>query len=248
MNSTSEVPMRLLSLLSLSVMLLNSCTPVFTNPPVASRVQAQSVMRQDFFPAQEGFEWQYELTVAPVMDPDDEKQFSYTIRTDKVVQQSGQTRLELRMNDAFAGGGYVFPSLVLSPQGVQVSGSTFLGPGADYAEHISIDFLHLPLVNGSRWDDGNWLAIVKGQEQVSVPAGTFQATRIEVIGTYDQAYTAVGDYWLVPGTGIVRSRYSIPDWHVENRLLATSRQGRLSPNRLAPALKKGKPKPVVKIK
>ena len=38
---------------------------------------------------------------------------------------------------------------------------------------------------------------------MTVPAGTFKALKISAIGTYDNEYTCVGDYWVAPGVGIV---------------------------------------------
>lgn len=205
--------------------------------------QAPAAMRTHLFKAQEGFEWVYQTTVAPVMDPYDEHTYQTVLHTDKVIQQGADTVLELRYDDVFAEG-YVFPSLRLSPKSAVVENATFIGSGADYPQGLKLDFLHMPLNPGERWEEENWLAKVRGTEKVTVPAGTFDAIRVEVIGTYQQAYTNVGDYWIVPGLGIVQARYTIPDWHVEMKLGATGVKRQATPRSPHPVLRKGKGRPV----
>jgi hypothetical protein len=62
-----------------------------------------------------------------------------------------------------------------------------------------------------------------------VPAGTFEAWNIDVIGTYDQQYTAVGHYWVAPGKGIVKSELSIPGWNMESVMIPAGRAKRVTP-------------------
>lgn len=213
LNKTLAASFALLSLLS-------ACS----NPaPLQNAALAPQIVRQQslanplnagFFPTQAGYRWEYGVTIAPVNDPLVEEKGSYTLELEKVTPAPQGQRLELRAQSSFTSQ-YSFPSLLQNQNGVQLQDMTFLGLGSDEVKGLSIDFLHTGLQNGQRWEDPNWIAKVKGFETVTVPAGTFQAWRIEVIGTYDHAYTAVGDYWLAPGTGVVKSKLTIPNWHVE---------------------------------
>lgn len=212
---------------------------------VAPQIQAQQAQntRAHLFKVQQGFEWVYDTKIAKVMDPQDEHLFKTTLRTEKVVQDGADTVLELRYDDVFSAN-YVFPSLRLTPRGALVENATFIGSGADYPQGLQLDFLHMPLNAGERWEEENWLAKVRGTEKVTVPAGTFDAIRVEVIGTYQQAYTNVGDYWIVPGLGIVQARYTVPDWHVEMKLGTTGVRQQAAPRTQRPLLRKGQPRPV----
>jgi len=239
-----------LASLALLFSLSTACAPqVAVLPPAQlNQLQAQSrslartpqAARTHLFQAQTGFEWVYEVTAAPVMDPYDEKTMQVVLRTDKVVQQGADTVLELRFDDPFSNG-YTFPSLRLTPAGAVVQDATFLGAGADYPEGLLLDFMHFPLNVGERWEEENWLAKVRGPEKIVVPAGSFDATRVDVIGTYQQAYTNVGDYWLVPGLGIVYAKYTIPGWHVEMKLVKTGVKAQAAVPRQKLVLRKGTP-------
>jgi len=203
--------------------LLSACA----NPvPVQNQALQQQILRQQsaanplssaFFPVQAGYRWDYGVTIAPVNDPLVEEKGTYTLELLKSTPAPQGQQLELRAQSSFTSR-YSFPSLLQTNSGVQLQDMTFLGLGSDEVKGLKIDFLHAGLQNGQRWEDPNWIAKVKGFESVSVPAGTFQAWRIEVIGTYDHAYTAVGDYWIAPGTGVVKSKMTIPNWHVETVL------------------------------
>lgn len=205
-----------------SLGLLVSCqsSPVTSLPssamaPSLQRMSAPQTARAPLFPTQAGYTWNYDVTMSPVMDPLVEYKGTYDLSIERSNPQTGA--LEMRAFNSFTTR-YNFPTLVQSPQGIQLKDMTFLGHGAEQVRGLSIDFVKLPLQTGARWEDPNWIGKYKGQEKVVVPAGTFQAHRIEVIGTFDHAYTAVGDYWLVPGKGIVKSTLTVPNWHIETVL------------------------------
>jgi hypothetical protein len=237
-----------LASLALLLSVFTACASQTTLLPAANpaQIQAQAARQNTpahLFKVQEGFEWVYEVTAAPVMDPYDEKKMQVVLRTDKVIQQGADTILQLRFDDPFSNG-YTFPSLRLTPTGALVEDATFLGAGADYPAGLKLDFMHMPLAVGARWEEENWLAKVVGIEKITMPAGNFDATRVDVIGTFQYAYTNVGDYWMAPGLGIVYARYTIPGWHVEMKLLSTGvrKQAALAPKRVP--LRKGQPTPV----
>ncbi|PKL77233.1 MAG: hypothetical protein CVV27_06245, partial [Candidatus Melainabacteria bacterium HGW-Melainabacteria-1] len=184
-------------------------------PPAKSLpLVAQAMPRTtDLFPVQQGYGWDYQVTVAPVMDPDAEDHGSYSLQIDKVKVGPAGSELELRGLSGFSNR-YSFPTLVQRPQGVQLQDMTFVGLGADEVPGLKLELFQLPLEVGRRWEDENIIGKVLSFETVNVPAGSFKAWRIEVIGTYDREYTIVGDYWIVPGVGIVKARYTVPGFHV----------------------------------
>lgn len=215
--------MRLVRLGLLTGLLLSvsACGPQLpaSFPQATSLTAQRATPRQSeaLFPVQQGYRWDYNVTVAPVMDPYAEEHGTYSLQIDRATATPAGTQLELRGLSGFTQN-YSFPTLVQGPNGVQLRDFTFLGFGSDEVKGLSIDFLRNPLQAGIRWEEDNWLAKVKGQETIQTAAGRFQAWRIEVIGTYDHAYTAVGDYWVVAGIGIVKAVYTVPDVHVEMEL------------------------------
>jgi len=213
---SSALLLSLLSACQAPLIGLHSQPPA--QPQLLQRQSAPQHLQAPLFPVQQGFFWEYGVTLAPVMDPLAEEKSTYTLALEKVTPTPQGTRLELRAQSGF-NNRYSFPSLVQSPQGIQLQDMTFLGLGSDEVRGLSIPFVQQPLSPGQRWEDENWIGKVKGLEPVTVPAGTFEAWRIEVIGTYDRAYTAVGDYWLVPGMGVVKSAYTVPNFHIESVLL-----------------------------
>lgn len=185
-----------------------------TRSPQSTAVRPLPARNEALFPIQQGYRWDYAVTVAPVMDPYAEEHGTYSLQIDKATPTPAGTAIELRGLSGFSQN-YSFPTLIQGPNGVQLQDFNFLGFGSDEIKGLKIDFMHAPLQAGMRWEEENWLAKVKGVETVSVPAGNFQAWRVEVIGTYDSAYTAVGDYWIAPGAGIVKAVYTVPEIHVE---------------------------------
>lgn len=211
-------------LTALIPLLITACAAPLPATVVAPRpavLQAQSARQNaPLFRVQENFEWRYDVTISPVMDPYVEDKGTWTLRTDRITQNGGRTVLELRAIDNFRPE-YVFPTLIQDAQGVTLKDMTFLGMGSDKVAGLQIPLVKMPLQAGARWEDENWIGKVKGLEKITVPAGTYDAWRIEVIGTWDSAYTAVGDYWFVPNLGMVKSRMTIPNWHVDTQLTHT---------------------------
>ncbi len=185
-------------------------------PPVAAqafRAQANTAL----FPYQKGQSLVYNITLNPVNDPMVEEKGEYTLRVEEVNKKPNATEIVFRASSSF-GGKYQYPRLQESASGTRLLDATFLGLGAEEVRGLQVDFLHKDFKTGQRWEDENWIAKVKGQENVQVPAGSFKAWKIEVIGTFERAYTAVGDYWIVPGVGIVKSVLTQPGWHVTSEL------------------------------
>lgn len=215
------------SLLSLALLALTACqAPVLNAPqamlpraPLAAQAQLRAQTQAQaqtapLFPVQAGYHWEYEVTIAPVQDPYAEEHGNYSLNLESVTPSPQGDKLEFRAMSSFTTS-YTFPTLIQSDQGLTLQDMTFLGLGSDKVQGLSLNFVQAPLQAGQRWEDEYWIGKVKGQEDVTVPAGTFRAWRIEVIGTFQQAYTAVGDYWFVPGQGMVKSVLTVPGTHIE---------------------------------
>lgn len=187
---------------------------------------AKAKKSEALFPTQTGYVWTYNTTLHPTNDPYvDIPLDTDVVELESVTQQGDATTLKLRSFDQW-NGEYRYPFITLTKDKVQVSGVSYLGAGAPKAQGFSFDFLRLPLQSGAKWDDGNWMGRLKGKETVTVPAGTFDAYKVDVIGTYDHAYSAVGYYWIAPGTGIVKSELSLGDYHMESELAKTATRKR----------------------
>lgn len=173
--------------------------------------------RTAFFPAQVGYTWQYDVVLHPSDESQTDSTGTETLKTTAVNQVNGKTVLELSDEDSFIWD-VRRPIVEMDEQGVTIKDTTYIGPAADIAKGHSIDFLHIPLQVGAKWDDGLWIGKVKGQETIQVPAGTYETYKIEIIGAYDHAYSAVGDYWVAPGVGIVKSDLTCEQYQVTTEL------------------------------
>lgn len=204
--------------LALSLLLLAGCG----SKPLASGVAPSQVKAQAkserFFDAPVGAVWQYETSAHTVDDPYTLHPGTETVTVEAARRVNGRTVLNLRAIDTYSNE-YRFPVISEDDQGVTLNGVVYLGAGAYAAPELAIDFLKFPLVANARWDDGQWIGKVLKREKVSVPAGTFDTWAISVIGTYEQAYTAVGTYWIAAGKGIVKSELSVPNWHIDAVLI-----------------------------
>jgi hypothetical protein len=206
-------------------LLLGGCgvgfQPSSVSSPHGSRVKAAQTAA--VFPTEPGFVWQYDVLAHPSDDPDVDYHGTETVRIVSSRKQDGAVMVECKAIDTFTSR-YRFPQLVVTGDKVIMRGVTYWGSAASEAEGLSIAFLQLPLTVGARWDDGEWIGEVEAREKVTVPTGTYDAFRVNVIGTHDDVYTAVGDYWVAPGVGIVKSDLSIPGWNIESELIVAGVQ------------------------
>ncbi|MDB5095968.1 MAG: hypothetical protein JWM80_389 [Cyanobacteria bacterium RYN_339] len=190
-------------------------------PAAPTAVKAQA--KQRFFPTNQATVWQYDVVSHPTDDPDVDYKGTETVTVDAVRTKGDATVLQLRAIDTYTNY-YRFPVVTEDAQGVSIAGVTFYGAGAEAADGLNIQFLKFPLALNARWDDGQWIGKALKHEQVHVPAGTYDAWVIDCIGTYDQAYTAVGKYWVAPGAGIVKSELSVPGFTMESVLIPAGRK------------------------
>lgn len=195
--------------LPLLVLLVAGCgitplAPLSQAPATSIRALAASL-----FPTAVGTTWHYQVMAHPPDDPYVDIPGTDTLELTGTRKVKGATVLQLKERDAYALGER-YPELSFDDELVAVRNVTYVGPFADGVEGHRFELLRLPAVVGSKWDDGLWAGKVLAEETVQVPAGTFRAFKVEAIGTYQQAYTVVGDYWIAPGTGIVKSHLNTP--------------------------------------
>lgn len=218
------LPKHTFKLLGLSLSLVSAfaaCSPTLNSPAARPVLTAQATPKNlPWFPTQQGYRWDYDVSIAPVMDPDAIDKGTYHLSVDRVAPSANGDLIELRGLSGF-NNRYTFPSLIQNPQGVTLQDMTFLGIGSDEVKGLQIPLIKMPLQVGQRWETNEWLAKVKGPETITVPAGRFETMKIEVIGTFEHEYTAVGDYWFSPGKGLIKAVYTVPDFHVEMLLTQT---------------------------
>lgn len=198
-------------------------TPTQMGKPSTSSVASKAL--DTFFPTQAGYTWQYNVAVHPTEDPDESIAGTQTFRIDSSRKRGDGSTISLRESDSYTMTDR-FPTIILTQDKLVVQGVDYLGPLATVTPDLKSDFLRFPLVTGKKWDDGNWLGELKGQEKVTVPAGTFEAWKMSIIGTYDHAYTAVGTYWLAPEVGIVKSDLFVEGFNLESELKQSGLQKR----------------------
>ena len=191
--------------------------------PTRDAARVQATQTTSIFPTEPGFVWQYDVVAHPADDPYVDYRGTETVRIESSRKQDGTVVVNCRAIDTFTER-YRFPQLTLSGNQVNLRGVTYWGSAASEVGGLTIDFLHLPLKVGARWDDGEWIGEVEAREKVTVPTGTYDAWRINVIGTHDRVYTAVGNYWVAPGVGIVKSDLAIPGWNIESELIVAGVQ------------------------
>lgn len=192
----------------LLALLVAGCGTVPVTPVSGAPGGVQAAARS-FFPTAIGTRWDYEVVAHPPDDPYVDIPGTDTLELTGTRRAGRATVLQLKEQDAYALGAR-FPELSFDEQVMTVRQVTYLGPFADTVEGHAFELLRFPLTVGLKWDDGLWAGKILAQETVTVPAGTFQAYKVEAIGTYQQAYTVVGDYWIAPGTGIVKSDLNTP--------------------------------------
>ncbi len=217
-----------LSVLS-SLLLLSACSPmVFTPaPPLTTpfrpaelpdftkpiQTQSTTTLRNNkLFPIKRGYRWEYNVNSTTRQNPLKLEKSVYQLEIDKVENTTDGTRLDLRSGSTPAA------RLLITNSQITLQDTTFLGYGAAAVQGLNVKFLQEPLAIGEGWEDQYFSGKVRGTEKVEVPAGTYEAWRVEIIGTYGQSYTAVGDYWIAPGVGIVKAIYNLPDAYVDMRL------------------------------
>lgn len=190
---------------------------VNTNLP---RIKADS---SSLFPIEQGYTWNYDVVFHPTDDPYVDYTGTATVSIEKTTKNKNETILELRAIDS-ANNEYTFPFIKMTDKNISFSGVSYLGFGSVENRDVNVDFLHLPMKSGEKWDEGLWSIETKELSKVTIPSGSYDAWVVNVIGTYDHQYTAVGKYWLVAGIGIVKYELSVPGWTLESVLTTTKKK------------------------
>lgn len=193
-------------------------TPV--NPASLTKIKIDP---NSLFPTEQGYVWNYDVVFHPTDDPYVDYTGTATMEIDKVVKTKNETVINLKAIDT-ANNELNFPVIKMSDKNVSFEGVTYLGFGSVAASDLKVDFLHLPMKAGEKWDDTLWTVQTMKEEKVTIPSGTYDSWRVDVIGTYDHQYTAVGKYWIVAGIGIVKNELSVPGWTFESVLSSTSKK------------------------
>lgn len=220
--------MRFLAPLALAALALTACAAPTapTAGQAASSGRPGAAAKQDasyFAHAGAGTTWRYAVKSHYLDDPDREYTGTVETRVERAERRGGEAVLQLRETCDYTHK-VRFPELVETSAGVTLTGVDYLGPTGSEADGHRLAFLAFPLSVGARWDDGQFIGKVKGPATVETPAGRFQATRVDVIGTLGAAYTAVGAYYLAPGVGIVQSELTAYGQAFETKLVSLSRK------------------------
>lgn len=86
-------------------------------------------------------------------------------------------------------------------------------------------FLKLPLAKGSKWvadkqqgpgRDQEWACEAVGTETVKVPAGEFQAVRVDTKVTLNGAVQHTMTFWYAAGYGVVKKNLNGTEWVMES--------------------------------
>lgn len=208
--------------------IINPVVPVNQAAKISSKSFPKGTVKAEpgsLFPTEVGYTWNYNVVFHPTNDPYVDYDGTLSLEVDKSKKSNDETIINLRQIDSL-NNEYNFPVMKVSKNNVSVSGVTYLGFGSLKADDLSIDFLHLPFKAGEKWDDSLFTGQTMKQEKVTIPSGTYDAWKVYVIGTYEQQYTAVGNYWIAPGIGIIKSELSVPGWTLESTLVSTTKKAK----------------------
>lgn len=190
------------------------------NIPMLTKIKADTT---SLFPTEQGYVWNYDVVYHTTDDPYEDYSGTASMQIEKVTKAKNGTTLELRATDSVSTE-LTFPTITINDKNISFGEVEYLGFGALKVSDFKVDFLHLPMTAGEKWDEGSWSIQTKALEKVTIPSGTYDAWKVEVIGTYDHAYTAVGKYWIVAGIGIVKNELAVPGWTFESTLASVSKK------------------------
>lgn len=180
------------------------------------------------YPLNAGLRWDYDLR---------QKQNDGSIKVRKMgmgVAASTETDgvTEARLERGYEGWNPPATRAVSTAEGVRLSRA------ADAPDGPSLQIIKLPAMAGSSWP-GRPLAagnsetiVVRGEEDVEVPAGTFRAVHIDHEIRYADGDGDTLSYWYAPGAGCVRmiERTTIAIGGVPQKLAVEGVMTALTPN------------------
>lgn len=165
-----------------------------------ARFKARSLTAESLYPVELGAVWRYRTmsrSGSAAERPGPEQVF--TIRSVDTASGSLQGVMERRFGER------QMPStlIVRSPEGVTLS--RHLRP-----EDGSIMVLKWPLTNGASWQGRTWAQAQEtihyaGTESVRVPAGSYEAARLDHRILYQTGASDELHYWYAPGVGMIKA-------------------------------------------
>lgn len=198
-----------LAALAVVVLLLNACQAGSPAALVRTPVNARAMADADLYPLANGRTWTYALDQQQGDGPVQHN--AMTIVTSAVTEVSpGVTQAVLDRHY----GSFTPPSTRVRKSADAVTLSRLSDPVGG----PSITILHFPLTVGTSWPGrdfggGNTETIwPQGPENVTVPAGTYVAQRVDHHIHYAQGSEDVLSYWYAPGVGVVKMIERLTVW------------------------------------
>lgn len=160
--------------------------------------------------------FKYDVIFSPVNDPTEVLKGEMTLELYDVKKVESRTVFSFRQSSS------IFPRFKYfeaaeSRDGLWLKNITFLGVGSDsiQAEYPLLTFpLRFGRLARSRVLESKLVAM----DEVYFYGELHTAYRISVIGSWENYYTIVGNYWIVPNLGIVQAKYVTDGWDVTLRL------------------------------
>jgi hypothetical protein len=194
--------MRRLAVSLLALALVGCGSPL--GVPLASRDGSTLAARQastDLYPLTKGMHWRYRTIHQTGDGPERPGDDQFMTVTESEAQQGGVRAVLLRRI-----GAREMPLTLAVSDGSGVVLSRLHAP-----EDGSITILSYPLQPQKSWAGRSWgthaaeTISVVGVESVTVPAGTFTATRLQHRIAYATGKSDLLHYWYAPGVGMVKA-------------------------------------------
>lgn len=157
-----------------------------------------------YYPAPEGAVWHYAQWSAQDGGPETPREGGMTIRVTGAELRSDGTRVAYTRRES--------PSGQLAPTRILTTASAVsLSRASDPEDGPSLTILRFPFVQQVAWKGRSWPAQgavesvePQGFEAVTVPAGTYDAWRVDHVLTYANGAQDRLNYWYAPGVGAVK--------------------------------------------
>ncbi|HEY9855943.1 MAG TPA: hypothetical protein V6D05_09420 [Stenomitos sp.] len=163
-------------------------------------MKARSLTAESLYPLEPGARWQYQTTSRSGDDPERPGPVQvFTLVQVGAASGSMQAVMERRFGDR------QMPSTLIERTSDSVTLSRYQKP-----EDGSITVLKWPLTPGASWPGRTWPQAQEtiqyaGTESIRVPAGTYEAARMDHLIRYQTGSTDELHYWYAPGVGMVKA-------------------------------------------
>jgi len=163
-------------------------------------MKARSLTAESLYPLEPGARWQYRTTSRSGDGPEHPGPDQvFNLVQVEAATGSMQAVMERRFGER------QMPSTLIVRTSEGVTLSRYLKP-----EDGSITVLKWPLTPGANWPGRSWPQAQEtiqyaGTESVRVPAGTYEAARMDHVIRYQTGSTDELHYWYAPGVGMVKA-------------------------------------------